>query len=164
LRKICIDDAPQNPDELIVQCSNGDCREWMHVRCVAEKALQRAREYTSFVRPRSIADHCPSSRRPSCTQTIVEGPKEEGQTEEPCKQPKHHCGRCRKQRTGHRRSPHQRPPRQTQSRAGRRGRDHHYDRRRRAVLRRRVLSLLRHGGGLILIIHHVAIYALIKTI
>lgn len=44
LRKICVDDAPQNPDELIVQCSNGDCRKWMHVRCIAERAVQRARE------------------------------------------------------------------------------------------------------------------------
>jgi hypothetical protein len=45
LRKICIDDAPQNPDELIVQCSNSDCRKWMHVRCIAEKALHRARKF-----------------------------------------------------------------------------------------------------------------------
>jgi hypothetical protein len=45
LRKICIDDAPQNPDELIVQCSNSDCRKWMHVRCIAEKAVQRAGTY-----------------------------------------------------------------------------------------------------------------------
>jgi len=28
----------------------------MHVRCIAEKALQRAREYRSFVRPRSKTD------------------------------------------------------------------------------------------------------------
>jgi hypothetical protein len=56
LRKICVDDAPQNPDELIVQCSDGDCRKWMHVRCIAEKALQQAREYSSLVRPHSISD------------------------------------------------------------------------------------------------------------
>lgn len=46
LRAICIDKAPQNPDELIVQCSSGDCRKWMHVRCIAEKALQRARKFS----------------------------------------------------------------------------------------------------------------------
>jgi hypothetical protein len=45
LRKICVDDAPQNPDELIVQCSNSECRKWMHVRCIAEKAVQRAGTY-----------------------------------------------------------------------------------------------------------------------
>lgn len=49
LRQICIDKAPQNPDELIVQCSNGDCRKWMHVRCIAEKALQRARKLASLI-------------------------------------------------------------------------------------------------------------------
>lgn len=42
LRRICVDDAPQNPDELIVQCSNGECRKWMHVRCIAKNALERA--------------------------------------------------------------------------------------------------------------------------
>lgn len=57
LRKICIDDAPQNPDELIVQCSNGDCRKWMHVRCIAEKALQRARKHNSLTRRNSPSDH-----------------------------------------------------------------------------------------------------------
>ena len=46
LRKICVDDAPQNPDELIVQCSSGDCRKWLHVRCIAEQAHQRASEST----------------------------------------------------------------------------------------------------------------------
>lgn len=53
LRKICVDDAPQNPDELIVQCSNGGCRKWLHVRCIAEQALQRASEFDpdlSFLR------------------------------------------------------------------------------------------------------------------
>jgi hypothetical protein len=44
LRKICVDEAPQNPDELIVQCSSAGCRKWLHVRCIAEQALQRARE------------------------------------------------------------------------------------------------------------------------
>jgi len=44
LRKICVDEAPQNPDELIVQCSSAGCRKWLHVRCIAEQALQRASE------------------------------------------------------------------------------------------------------------------------
>lgn len=45
LRKICVDEAPQNPDELIVQCSSAGCRKWLHVRCIAEQALQRASEF-----------------------------------------------------------------------------------------------------------------------
>jgi hypothetical protein len=44
LRLICVDEAPQNPDELIVQCSSAGCRKWLHVRCIAEQALQRASE------------------------------------------------------------------------------------------------------------------------
>ncbi|KAM0722448.1 hypothetical protein Q7P37_001889 [Cladosporium fusiforme] len=44
LRTICVDEVPQNADELIVQCSNGECRKWMHVRCIAKKALERAIE------------------------------------------------------------------------------------------------------------------------
>ncbi|EMC95259.1 hypothetical protein BAUCODRAFT_72155 [Baudoinia panamericana UAMH 10762] len=42
LRLICTDRAPQNPDEMIVQCSNTDCRKWMHLRCIAEDAVSRA--------------------------------------------------------------------------------------------------------------------------
>lgn len=56
LRKICVDEAPQNPDELIVQCSNSDCRKWMHVRCIAQKALLRTREFTTVLSWLSTAD------------------------------------------------------------------------------------------------------------
>lgn len=42
LRLICIDSAPQNPDELILQCSNETCRKWLHVKCIAERAAQQA--------------------------------------------------------------------------------------------------------------------------
>lgn len=46
LRKICIDNAPQNPDEMILQCANRDCRKWLHVKCIAERAVQEAAEDT----------------------------------------------------------------------------------------------------------------------
>lgn len=49
LRHICIDKAPQNPDELIVQCSEEACRKWMHVRCIAEQAVQRASKCISLL-------------------------------------------------------------------------------------------------------------------
>ncbi|USW54885.1 Putative BAH domain, Zinc finger, FYVE/PHD-type [Septoria linicola] len=40
LRKICRDQTPANPDEMIIQCSNQTCREWLHVKCLAEQALK----------------------------------------------------------------------------------------------------------------------------
>lgn len=40
LRHICIDKKPANPDEMIIQCSNTACREWLHVKCIAEQALR----------------------------------------------------------------------------------------------------------------------------
>lgn len=39
---ICIEPAPHNPDEMILQCSNKACRQWLHVKCIAEAAVQRA--------------------------------------------------------------------------------------------------------------------------
>ncbi|KAH9826738.1 hypothetical protein Tdes44962_MAKER09964 [Teratosphaeria destructans] len=42
LRHLCIDDAPQNPDEMIIQCKNPACEKWLHVTCIAEDALDRA--------------------------------------------------------------------------------------------------------------------------
>ncbi|KAK5120438.1 hypothetical protein LTR85_006377 [Meristemomyces frigidus] len=42
LRSICRDQSPQNPDEMILQCPNKDCRKWMHVKCIAEDAVERA--------------------------------------------------------------------------------------------------------------------------
>lgn len=42
LRAICVDDMPQNPDEMILQCANEECRKWLHVKCVAEDAVRRA--------------------------------------------------------------------------------------------------------------------------
>lgn len=42
IRNICIDNKPQNPDEMILQCGNPDCRKWMHVKCIAETAVHKA--------------------------------------------------------------------------------------------------------------------------
>ncbi|EME43984.1 hypothetical protein DOTSEDRAFT_53220 [Dothistroma septosporum NZE10] len=42
LRLMCKDNTPQNPDEMIVQCSHEGCRKWQHVKCMAEFALQDA--------------------------------------------------------------------------------------------------------------------------
>ncbi|KAK5172282.1 uncharacterized protein LTR77_003920 [Saxophila tyrrhenica] len=42
LRQICVDSAPQNPDEMIVQCGNKECRKWLHVKCIAEAAVEEA--------------------------------------------------------------------------------------------------------------------------
>lgn len=39
-----MDNAPQNPDELILQCSNAECRKWLHVKCIAEDAVRTAAE------------------------------------------------------------------------------------------------------------------------
>lgn len=44
LREICVDEAPQNPDEMILQCANEECRKWLHLKCIAEDAVQRASE------------------------------------------------------------------------------------------------------------------------
>jgi hypothetical protein len=59
LRKICVDEAPQNPDELIVQCSSAGCCKWLHVQCIAEQALQRASEFdpTRHTRMSITTDH-----------------------------------------------------------------------------------------------------------
>jgi len=61
LRKICVDDAPQNPDELIVQCSDVKCRKWLHVRCIAKQALQRASKlvWPGFLCTSTISDPSP---------------------------------------------------------------------------------------------------------
>ena len=42
LRTICIDNKPQNPDEMILQCANAECRKWQHVKCIAEAAVKQA--------------------------------------------------------------------------------------------------------------------------
>ena len=48
LRHICVDKAPQNPDEMIIQCGNRDCRKWLHVKCIAEAAVQETGESRNF--------------------------------------------------------------------------------------------------------------------
>ncbi|PIA93515.1 hypothetical protein CB0940_04761 [Cercospora beticola] len=40
LRKICRDKVPANPDQIIIQCSRESCRQWLHVKCLAEDALR----------------------------------------------------------------------------------------------------------------------------
>jgi hypothetical protein len=40
-----------------VQCSNSDCSKWMHVRCIAEKALHRARKYYRNMCWVSLSNH-----------------------------------------------------------------------------------------------------------
>ena len=47
LRKMCIDSAPQNPDEVILQCGSAECRKWQHVKCITETAVQSAGEWFS---------------------------------------------------------------------------------------------------------------------
>lgn len=42
LRKICVDNAPVNPDQMILQCGNPDCRKWQHIKCIAEDGAQQA--------------------------------------------------------------------------------------------------------------------------
>lgn len=60
LRKICVDDAPQNPDEMILQCGNKECRRWQHVKCIAEAAVEAAGK------PSSVElDHTVPNARPS---------------------------------------------------------------------------------------------------
>lgn len=44
LRLMCRDQTPQNPDEVIIQCGNAKCRSWLHAKCIAEDALERAIE------------------------------------------------------------------------------------------------------------------------
>ena len=39
-----MDGTPQNPDELILQCANPECKQWLHVKCIAETAAQSANE------------------------------------------------------------------------------------------------------------------------
>ncbi|KAK4993259.1 hypothetical protein LTR50_000557 [Elasticomyces elasticus] len=57
LTKHCIDNAPHNPDELLLQCSDTvNCRKWLHMRCIVENAAERA--YKKYVRdePTAVAE------------------------------------------------------------------------------------------------------------
>ncbi|KAK3713240.1 hypothetical protein LTR37_008673 [Vermiconidia calcicola] len=47
LRSICIDETPQNPDEMILQCGSTECKKWQHVKCIAETAVQSAADAAS---------------------------------------------------------------------------------------------------------------------
>jgi hypothetical protein len=38
LRKVCVDQAPCNPDEGLVQCPS--CSEWLHARCLEDQAVK----------------------------------------------------------------------------------------------------------------------------
>ncbi|KAK4565531.1 hypothetical protein LTR86_004148 [Recurvomyces mirabilis] len=44
LRHICIDDRPQNPDKMILQCPSETCGKWMHLKCIAEAAVGQTGE------------------------------------------------------------------------------------------------------------------------
>ncbi|KAG9661512.1 hypothetical protein KCU95_g17603, partial [Aureobasidium melanogenum] len=41
LRLICECKRPQNPDNLIIKCSNQDCGIWLHASCLAQDIVQR---------------------------------------------------------------------------------------------------------------------------
>lgn len=42
MRTFCIDDAPCNPDEALVNCPS--CQGWLHAHCLEEKAIEEAEE------------------------------------------------------------------------------------------------------------------------
>ncbi|KAF2772105.1 hypothetical protein EJ03DRAFT_267548 [Teratosphaeria nubilosa] len=81
LRHLCIDDAPQNPDEMIIQCKNPACEKWLHVTCIAEDALDRALqdmdgdEIKAKVKRKSIAGS--GKKRGKCRE-IMEGDDQAG--------------------------------------------------------------------------------------
>lgn len=54
LRKICVDNAPVNPDEMILQCGKEDCRKWQHLRCIAEAAAQQAGAFITAAKDRRL--------------------------------------------------------------------------------------------------------------
>nr|POE49429.1 chromatin remodeling protein shl [Quercus suber] len=65
LKQICTDHAPENPDEMILQCSNPECRQWMHLKCVAEAAVLDASSAAGS------ADTRTTSKRASKTQSAA---------------------------------------------------------------------------------------------
>lgn len=80
LRTICIDESPQNPDQMIVQCSAQNCRKWMHVLCIAEETLKRSRKHSFASSGSSEANkRCPvndaKSKRSSKSQKRAIEPK-----------------------------------------------------------------------------------------
>ncbi|KXT07631.1 hypothetical protein AC578_10121 [Pseudocercospora eumusae] len=61
LHKICVDNKPINPDQVILQCSNAKCRKWLHVNCIAEKAVK---EYESVNETKKAANTPKKRGRP----------------------------------------------------------------------------------------------------
>ncbi|GAB7363533.1 hypothetical protein MBLNU230_g3801t1 [Neophaeotheca triangularis] len=56
LRHVCVDDAPQNPDGMIIQCSSAKCRKWLHLVCIAEDAVKTAETDNAPVRPQATSN------------------------------------------------------------------------------------------------------------
>ncbi|QIW95743.1 hypothetical protein AMS68_001261 [Peltaster fructicola] len=44
LKRFCVEDTAHNPDDMIVQCEQEECRRWMHVKCIARAAARAASE------------------------------------------------------------------------------------------------------------------------
>ena len=49
LRKACICDDFSNPDKLLLQCSNEECKLWLHEDCIIKHALEKATARTSIL-------------------------------------------------------------------------------------------------------------------
>lgn len=65
-----MDEAPHNPDELILQCSEKDCRKWLHVKCIAEDAVTRAAKDASLKRKKPMK----ASKKQNSHTTTTEEP------------------------------------------------------------------------------------------
>jgi hypothetical protein len=78
LRLICTDEAPQNPDEMILQCSNPECGKWLHVKCIAEDAVAKAGEGDGSSKPRKKSSS-PTKKRKSKTDDPQIGPSSKAQ-------------------------------------------------------------------------------------
>lgn len=52
-----MDNAPVNPDEMILQCPNQECRKWQHIKCIAEAAAKTGGVY--------LPTHYPAYSKPN---------------------------------------------------------------------------------------------------
>lgn len=49
VRKHCIDEAPYNPDTLLINCDNPKCKGWLHAECIEKAAIRNA--YRQHIKP-----------------------------------------------------------------------------------------------------------------